>query len=178
MSDQVQIKPCGCESRLAFTLTKPCATHATSQPTTAKELREQADRAWANGDKSLSTSLHARAANLGNDQPPPTPNEHPAVWDLVLQDMHARDEHGRRVYGTRLQPHNGRDPVRDAYEEILDTAVYLKQAQVERDRLLSEAGVEEWFVQNKIGADASCMDSHYIVRLFAAHLRSKMGIKP
>jgi hypothetical protein len=66
-------------------------------------------------------------------QPDPTPNALPAVWDLVQQDMRQRDQVGRARYGTPLQPHNGRDALRDAYEEALDQAVYLRQALYERD---------------------------------------------
>lgn len=66
-------------------------------------------------------------------QPEPTPNSHPAVWDLVMADMRERDETGLRRYGTRLQPHNGRDALVDAYQEVLDTAAYLRQAIYERD---------------------------------------------
>jgi hypothetical protein len=66
-------------------------------------------------------------------QPDPTPNALPAVWDLVQQDMRQRDQEGRARYGTPLQPHNGRDALRDAYEEALDLAVYLRQALYERD---------------------------------------------
>ena len=69
-------------------------------------------------------------------QPPATthkPNHHPASWDLVLADMAKRDAEGLRKYGTRLQPHNGRDQLQDAYEEALDLAVYLRTALYERD---------------------------------------------
>lgn len=66
-------------------------------------------------------------------QPDPVPNAEPAVWDLVMADMAARDAQGVRTYGTRLQPHNGRDALRDAYDELLDGAVYLRQAIFERD---------------------------------------------
>lgn len=67
------------------------------------------------------------------DQPPPTHNAHPAVWDLVMADMLDRDTVGRKRYGTRLQPHNGRDALVDAYQEALDLVVYLRQAIYERD---------------------------------------------
>jgi hypothetical protein len=67
------------------------------------------------------------------DQPAPKPTSGPAVWDLVVADMHARDELGRQRYGTPLQPHNGRDALLDAYQEALDLAVYLRQALYERD---------------------------------------------
>lgn len=62
--------------------------------------------------------------------PDPTPT---AVWDLVVADMQARDHLGESRYGTRLQPYNGRDSLRDAYEEALDLAVYLRQLIFERD---------------------------------------------
>lgn len=60
-------------------------------------------------------------------------SEKPAVWDLVLSDMRARDRLGRRRYGFPLRPNNGRDALRDAYEEALDLCVYLRQAIHERD---------------------------------------------
>lgn len=68
-----------------------------------------------------------------SEQPAPTPNDRPAVWPLVVVDMHARDALGRGRYGTPLQPHNGRDALSDAYQEALDLAVYLRQALYERD---------------------------------------------
>jgi predicted HAD superfamily Cof-like phosphohydrolase len=62
------------------------------------------------------------------DQPPPVPNDRPAVWDLVLADMKERDQVGRARYSTPLQAFNGRDPLVDAYQEALDLVVYLRQA--------------------------------------------------
>lgn len=67
------------------------------------------------------------------DQPAPIQNNNPVVWDLVQQDMRERDHLGRERYGTPLQPHNGRDTLIDAYQEILDAAVYMRQAIYERD---------------------------------------------
>jgi hypothetical protein len=52
----------------------------------------------------------------------------------VAADFRRRDRKGKRTYGTRLQPFNGRDALRDSYEEALDLAVYLRQAIYERDR--------------------------------------------
>lgn len=57
----------------------------------------------------------------------------PAVWDLVLVDIAARDKFGVAKYGTRLKPHNGRDYLTDAYQEALDLVVYLRGAIYERD---------------------------------------------
>ena len=67
------------------------------------------------------------------EQPAPVPNSAPPVWPLVMVDMAGRDKLGRERYGTPLQPHNGRDTLRDAYEEALDLAVYLRTAIYERD---------------------------------------------
>jgi len=70
---------------------------------------------------------------MNKPEPPPIKNNHPAVWDLVLNDMKERDEIGKQKYNTRLQPFNGRDPLVDAYQEVLDLVVYLRQAIYERD---------------------------------------------
>lgn len=67
------------------------------------------------------------------DQPQPVVNSGPCVQDLVLIDLEARKAVGIERYGTVLQPHNGRDTLRDAYEEALDLACYLRQAIYERD---------------------------------------------
>lgn len=72
------------------------------------------------------------------DQPPPSPNDRPAVWGLVIDDMRRRDQVGRERYGTPLQPHNGRDALVDAYQEALDLAVYLRQEIAEREDLRAE----------------------------------------
>lgn len=71
--------------------------------------------------------------SLNNPQPLPKHNDKPAVWDLVKADMAERDQMGLAKYGTRLQPHNGRDFLVDAYQELLDGAVYLRGLIFERD---------------------------------------------
>lgn len=53
-------------------------------------------------------------------QPPPIKNDSTPIAELVLVDVSARRELGRARYGTDLQAHNGRDALRDAYEEALD----------------------------------------------------------
>lgn len=67
-----------------------------------------------------------------DDQPAPIPNTGRPIWELVIEDMRARDQVGRERYGTPLQAQNGRDPLVDAYQEALDLAVYLRQAIEER----------------------------------------------
>lgn len=64
--------------------------------------------------------------DLTAPQKPPLPNDQPGVWDLVIADMKARDDFGRKKYGTPVQPGNGRDALIDAYQEVLDLAVYLR----------------------------------------------------
>ena len=72
------------------------------------------------------------------EQPMPTPNASTPIVDLVLADLRERDRIGRERYGTPLQAHNGRDSLRDAYEEALDLAIYLRQHIEERHALTAE----------------------------------------
>lgn len=85
------------------------------------------------------------------DQPPPKMTDRRPSWDivmsyvdqlrcdnahltlgigekvipLVLSDMRDRDAVGRQRYGTPLTSGNGRDHLVDAYQELLDSCVYL-----------------------------------------------------
>ena len=61
------------------------------------------------------------------EEPQPEQNNNPAIWDLVIKDMQTRDHIGVARYGTRLQSFNGRKALVDAYQEVLDLAVYLRQ---------------------------------------------------
>lgn len=75
------------------------------------------------------------------DQPPPKLNDSRPVWEMVIEDMRARDHVGRERYGTPLQVHNGRDALVDAYQEALDLAVYLRQAiEEQRIRVILDGG--------------------------------------
>lgn len=74
----------------------------------------------------------ASMATLNTPEPAPRANDSRPIWDLVIEDMKARDAAGRQKYGTPLQAHNGRDPLVDAYQEALDLVVYLRQAIEER----------------------------------------------
>lgn len=49
----------------------------------------------------------------------------------VLADLSDRIDVGEQKYGTRLKTNNGRDPILDAYQKLLDASHYLKQAQIE-----------------------------------------------
>lgn len=76
------------------------------------------------------------------EQPAPVANQHPPIVPQVIADMEARMQLGIQRYGVALQPENGRDALRDAYEESMDQTIYLKQLLVERDlKVAREAGV-------------------------------------
>lgn len=79
-------------------------------------------------------------AGTGWGEPAPIPNDGPSMHDLVIDDMRSRKQFGLAKYGTPLQAQNGRDPLRDAYEEVLDLAVYLRQELAERDAARMESG--------------------------------------
>lgn len=49
------------------------------------------------------------------------------LWLEVIKDMEARRLLGIQRYGRPVVPNNGRRALQDAYEEVLDLAVYLKQ---------------------------------------------------
>lgn len=63
----------------------------------------------------------------GFGEPEPKKVEGPSMHDLVIEDMARRKEFGLVKYGTILQAGNGRNALQDAYEEVLDLAVYLRQ---------------------------------------------------
>lgn len=65
-------------------------------------------------------------------EPAPVANDQPAVADLVRADLESRKAFGVAKYGVPLQAHNGRDALKDAYEEALDLCCYLRQALEER----------------------------------------------
>lgn len=69
----------------------------------------------------------------------PVKNDRKPSWQLVIEDMQSRDDFGRKKYGTPLQPLNGRDSLKDAYEEVLDLCVYLRNAIEERELKKYEA---------------------------------------
>lgn len=67
-------------------------------------------------------------------QPQPIPSNTVPIWELVIEDMNARDRLGRERCSTPLQANNGRDALVDAYQEALDLCVYLRQAIEERNQ--------------------------------------------
>lgn len=55
------------------------------------------------------------------------------VTDYVIEDLLKRESFGIDKYGMPLEANNGRDALKDAYQEALDLAKYLRQALLERD---------------------------------------------
>jgi hypothetical protein len=73
-----------------------------------------------------------------SDQPAPTPNAGPDLWEEVILLCRERQRIGLECYGTPLQTHNGRNPLRDALDEALDLSVYLHQHRREMQELGKE----------------------------------------
>ena len=70
--------------------------------------------------------------------PQPLPSDSgPKILDLVIADLQGRDRIGIQTYGQSLHTNNGRGALRDAYEEALDLAMYLRQLTAERDNVAS-----------------------------------------
>lgn len=65
----------------------------------------------------------------------------PHVPTELAQDFARRSLQGRAKYGVTLRTRNGRDAVVDAYQELLDAAVYLHQAWLELEEGLHREGV-------------------------------------
>lgn len=85
-------------------------------------------------DISVQAFPDGRSKTEPGDQPMPTVRDGSAfIVDLVKADLEKRASLGERRYGTRLQAHNGRDALLDAYEEACDLVCYLRQAIAERE---------------------------------------------
>ncbi len=61
------------------------------------------------------------------------------VDDRLLEDLKHRRDLGIERYGTALQYNNGRLPLVDAYQEVLDAIVYLQQS---REYTLRDEAIE------------------------------------
>ncbi len=66
--------------------------------------------------------------SLSTHEKPPVANGQAPVAELVIKDMQERASFGRKKYGTFLQPFNGRNSMIDAYQEVMDLIVYIRQA--------------------------------------------------
>lgn len=76
------------------------------------------------------------------DQPLPKINENPSIQDMVIQDIEERKRIGLAKYGTLLQAGNGRDMLQDAYDEVIDLAIYLR-GEIEERRKNEEVTITQ-----------------------------------
>src|SRR3990167_1052917 len=84
----------------------------------------------------------------------PKPSSQPPVILKVFKDLAERGEQGFKQYGVALQPLNGRKPLQDAYEELLDLTLYIAQ-ELEENTLTNtneqlKDKEEELFLQKQI----------------------------
>jgi hypothetical protein len=123
-------------------------------------------------------------AEIWQKEPAPIPNDSPASWDLVLKDLetipithqmreakslliadiHLRDEFGTKKYGVRLQPNNGRNSTKDAYEEALDCTVYLRNEIEEK-------------LSNKIVTRERESVLRYLTQMYLSQLAIALGLR-
>lgn len=54
------------------------------------------------------------------------------ILALIQEDYRERDEHGMKKYGVPLRPFDGNNPLVEAYQEILDAAIYMRQDMIEQ----------------------------------------------
>ena len=89
-------------------------------------------------------------ANLSIPEPAPIPNDNPSIHDLVVEDLKKdtyivltkdildRKDFGLKKYGVPLQQSNSRNPLRDAFQEVLDAICYTKIETIETDSMESK----------------------------------------
>ena len=68
----------------------------------------------------------------------------------VLADLVKRAEIGKERYGTYLQAHNGRDVLRDLYEEMLDATTYSMQLVIEKFGSLNPENEDEFLNSGEV----------------------------
>ena len=126
------------------------------------------------------------AANLVQPEPPPTANDLRPSWDLVIDRLRemrprfsidsnetykafdlligtakARDAFGRGKYGTPLQPFNGRDSLKNAFQEALDLIVYLENVAAESDAMKFRVFTEQAiYLALRIAVEINRRDGH------------------
>lgn len=66
-----------------------------------------------------------------------------SVFDELIKDIQERNEVGRKTYGREMRPFDGRNSLREAYEEILDCAAYLKKCLMETEEIFEEIRKEK-----------------------------------
>ncbi|MFZ5440494.1 MAG: hypothetical protein ACOZQL_10825 [Myxococcota bacterium] len=120
------------------------AEGAISETTPTPDPSEETCPTCADAECAIHPTTQWSKPSLNTPQPSPTAGEGAEVWPSLLAKYgHAlphelialcreRDARGREKYGTPLRAKNGRDPLIDALQEMLDLAAYLHQAELER----------------------------------------------
>lgn len=62
-----------------------------------------------------------------------------AIVSQVMDDVMVRASEGQKKYGVFLAPHNGRNPLVDLYQEVLDANLYLEQYVAENAATMPQA---------------------------------------
>lgn len=71
-------------------------------------------------------------------QPDSIPNQSKPIVDSVIEELLKRKQLGIERYGVALQSGNGRDALRDAFEEQIDNLLYLKQYMIEKNEMAQQ----------------------------------------
>ena len=123
-------------------------------PNTVVSADKSAANNWATtaGGKYLAIGIGANVAGHG-------------AHLLVADDLEQRAVVGLQRYGTKLQPHNGRDALRDLYEELLDAMAYTRQAQIEA----TDADADGSVIADLRGLASGTKYMAAIVRALIAH---------
>lgn len=84
-----------------------------------------------------------------HDQPMPISNENPSIHDLVALDIGERKLLGLQRYNSLLQANNGRDVLKDLYDELLDACCYIRQC-IEERKIEKHKTQENPIIENPI----------------------------
>jgi hypothetical protein len=79
--------------------------------------------------------------DLATEEEPMPDGDGRKIHDLVQEDLESRAKLGKEKYGERLRAFNGRDALKDSYQEVLDLAVYLRQLIEERGTTGDSSGL-------------------------------------
>lgn len=112
--------------------------------------------------------MKTESPSLSTPEPSPTAAEGAAIWSLVIKDMCDRHASGVAKYGVPLQAGNGRNPLVDAYQELLDQLAYMRQCIEERAAMLRE-------IEQLRSKEAQLMMEIERLRLMAAPIAGTTG---
>jgi hypothetical protein len=126
----------------------------------------------------MSTHANSKA------QPSPIGEGRPVLIE-VISDLCLRRDHGVAKYKTELKTGNGRDPLVDLYQELLDAVMYIKQTLMEcpkdviftpRELEIARMAILSWFnaglPQSMLRAAAPLMAQNDELQTLAEKLRN------